>query len=68
MAYAARVMRTLIIDYVRSRKARKRGGVFEITSLDDDVAGSPEERSSRSWARRWTSWPRSIRCWPRWWT
>jgi RNA polymerase sigma factor (TIGR02999 family) len=33
MAYAARVMRTLIIDYVRSRKARKRGGDFEITSL-----------------------------------
>ena len=42
MAYAARVMRTLIIDYVRSRKARKRGGDFEITSLGDDVAESPE--------------------------
>jgi RNA polymerase sigma factor (TIGR02999 family) len=39
MAYAARVMRTLIIDYVRSRKARKRGGDFEITSLGTDVAG-----------------------------
>ena len=26
MAYAARVMRGLIIDYVRSRRARKRGG------------------------------------------
>ena len=39
MAYAARVMRTLIIDYVRSRKARKRGGDFEITSLGDDVGG-----------------------------
>jgi RNA polymerase sigma factor (TIGR02999 family) len=37
MAYAARVMRTLIIDYVRSRKARKRGGDFEITSLGSDV-------------------------------
>jgi RNA polymerase sigma factor (TIGR02999 family) len=37
MAYAARVMRTLIIDYVRSRKARKRGGDFEITSLGDEV-------------------------------
>ena len=44
MAYAARVMRTLIIDYVRSRKARKRGGDFEITSLGDDVAESPEGR------------------------
>lgn len=41
MAYAARVMRTLIIDYVRSRKARKRGGDFEITSLEEDVSDVP---------------------------
>jgi RNA polymerase sigma factor (TIGR02999 family) len=34
MAYSARVMRGLIIDHVRSRSARKRGGNFEITSLD----------------------------------
>jgi RNA polymerase sigma factor (TIGR02999 family) len=34
MAYAARVMRHLIIDHVRNRKARKRGGEFEITALD----------------------------------
>jgi RNA polymerase sigma factor (TIGR02999 family) len=33
MAYAARVMRTLIIDHVRNRKAHKRGGQFEITSM-----------------------------------
>lgn len=38
MAYAARVMRTLVIDHVRNRKARKRGGDFEITSLGDEVA------------------------------
>jgi RNA polymerase sigma factor (TIGR02999 family) len=38
MAYAARVMRGLIIDYVRRRYAHKRGGRFEITSLDDQVA------------------------------
>ena len=38
MAYAARVMRTLIIDHVRNRKARKRGGQFEITSLVSEVA------------------------------
>ena len=37
MAYAARVMRTLIIDHVRSRKAHKRGGQFEITSLADGM-------------------------------
>ena len=38
MAYAARVMRALIIDHVRNRKARKRGGGFEITSLPADLA------------------------------
>lgn len=38
MAYACRVMRTLIIDHVRNRKAQKRGGQFEITSLDVDIA------------------------------
>jgi RNA polymerase sigma factor (TIGR02999 family) len=45
MAYAARVMRTLIIDHVRNRKARKRGGQFEITSLAGEVADpSVEEK------------------------
>jgi RNA polymerase sigma factor (TIGR02999 family) len=39
MAYAAKVMRGLIIDYARNRQARKRGGGFEITSLDGEVAG-----------------------------
>lgn len=38
MAYAARVMRGLIIDHVRRRHARKRGGSFEITALQTDVA------------------------------
>lgn len=38
MAYAARVMRGLIIDFARSRQARKRGGGFEITTFDTDVA------------------------------
>ena len=32
MAYAARVMRGVIIDYARSRSAQKRGGQFHITS------------------------------------
>jgi RNA polymerase sigma factor (TIGR02999 family) len=43
MAYSAKVMRGLIIDYVRNRKARKRGGGFEITSLEDEVAGTVED-------------------------
>ena len=38
MAYAARVMRGLIIDDVRRRQAQKRGALFEITSLRTDHA------------------------------
>jgi RNA polymerase sigma factor (TIGR02999 family) len=38
LAYAARVMRGLIIDYARRRQAQKRGGEFEITSIATDVA------------------------------
>ena len=34
MGYAARVMRGLIIDHARERHAQKRGGLFEITTLD----------------------------------
>ena len=38
MGYASRVMRGLIIDYARNRQAQKRGGLFKITSLSDDLA------------------------------
>jgi RNA polymerase sigma factor (TIGR02999 family) len=45
MAYAARVMRGLIIDYVRARRAQKRGGQFVITSLGTEVGDDiPDER------------------------
>jgi RNA polymerase sigma factor (TIGR02999 family) len=37
MGYASRVMRGLIIDYARNRRAQKRGGRFEITTLDTNV-------------------------------
>ena len=37
MGYAARVMRGLIIDHARERHAQKRGGLFEMTSLDTEV-------------------------------
>ncbi len=40
MAYAARVMRGLIVDYARSRQAIKRGGLIELTSLDNDAENS----------------------------
>lgn len=39
MSYAARVMRSLVIDYVRNRSAHKRGGQFQLTSVAFDVAG-----------------------------
>jgi RNA polymerase sigma factor (TIGR02999 family) len=49
MAYAARVMRGLIIDYARRRHAQKRGGQFEITSIATDVpeAASDADQLSR---------------------
>jgi RNA polymerase sigma factor (TIGR02999 family) len=37
MGYAARVMRGLIIDHVRSRQAQKRGSQFEITSAPTEL-------------------------------
>jgi len=37
MGYTARVMRGLIIDHARSHQAQKRGGQFEITSLDAEM-------------------------------
>jgi len=37
MGYAARVMRGLIIDHARSRRAEKRGGQFHLTALETDV-------------------------------
>ena len=37
MAYAARVMRGLIVDHARNRQAIKRGGQFEITTLQTEI-------------------------------
>lgn len=37
MAYAARVMRGIIIDHIRNRMAIKRGGGFEITALTTNM-------------------------------
>ncbi len=43
MGYAARVMRGLIIDHARNRRAQKRGGEFEITSLENKNVGNPAD-------------------------
>jgi len=42
LAYASRAMRTLIIDYARSRRALKRGGEFQITDLPTELPESAE--------------------------
>ena len=43
MAYAARVMRGLLIDYVRGHKAQKRGGEFHIGPLVDEEPAGPSQ-------------------------
>lgn len=51
MGYAARVMRGLIIDNARNRSAVKRGGEFEITSLDGhDVGESADAKELSSFS------------------
>jgi RNA polymerase sigma factor (TIGR02999 family) len=45
LAYASRAMRGLIIDYVRSRCAQKRGAGFEITSLPTEAPGLAQEQA-----------------------
>lgn len=48
MGYAARVMRGLIIDHARSRHAIKRGGEFEITSLETEDVENPADANELS--------------------
>ena len=38
MAYASRAMRSLVIDFVRERRALKRGAAFEITAMPTEAA------------------------------
>ena len=35
LAYASRAMRGLVIDYVRNRQAKKRGGEFQLITMDE---------------------------------
>ncbi|MGH8175490.1 MAG: ECF-type sigma factor [Steroidobacter sp.] len=37
LAYAARAMRSLVIDHARNRQTQKRGGAFDITSLPTEL-------------------------------
>jgi RNA polymerase sigma factor (TIGR02999 family) len=47
MGYAARVMRGLVIDHVRNRKAQKRGGQVEKAPLVGDVAAATGEEGEK---------------------
>lgn len=47
LAYAARAMRGLMIDYVRRRRATKRGGEFHITSPDSDIPATEHGASAQ---------------------
>jgi RNA polymerase sigma factor (TIGR02999 family) len=40
IAYAARAMRGLIVDYIRERRALKRGGEFHLTAINTEIADS----------------------------
>jgi RNA polymerase sigma factor (TIGR02999 family) len=46
LGYASRAMRGLIIDYVRSRRAKKRGGEFQITFAGAEDAPAEETPGS----------------------
>jgi RNA polymerase sigma factor (TIGR02999 family) len=43
LAYAARAMRTLVIDHARSRRAQKRGGAFALTELPTEIPEQVDE-------------------------
>ena len=43
MGYASRVMRGLIIDFTRQRRAQKRGAEFQITQFDSQMVGQAAE-------------------------
>jgi DNA-directed RNA polymerase specialized sigma24 family protein len=45
IGYAARVMRGLLIDLLRERRALKRGGGFHITQLNTEIAPRRTRRS-----------------------
>jgi len=48
IGYAARVMRGLIIDFVRERRALKRGGDFQITRLPTQLPESGQDQTDLS--------------------
>jgi RNA polymerase sigma factor (TIGR02999 family) len=62
LAYAARAMRSLVIDHARNRQAQKRGGGYE--TAGQSRSGNSGKRESRFW-RAATAMTRasSSACW-----
>jgi len=48
LAMASRVMRRLLIDRARARRAARRGGGVEVTEFDDDLIASDEHADALS--------------------
>lgn len=73
MGYASKVMRGLIIDFIRQRNARKRGGEFEITQFDSQVDEGGWLRPTgkklcwSAYPKRWTNWRCTMRAWRKSW-
>lgn len=51
LAYAARAMRGLMIDYARQQRAKKRGAEFQITAVNSDVIPLEDGQSAEELAR-----------------
>jgi RNA polymerase sigma factor (TIGR02999 family) len=51
LAYASRAMRTLVIDYARRRRARKRGRELEITLLGNEPPTAAAEQTAEDLTR-----------------
>ena len=51
LAYAARAMRGLMIDYIRRRRAKKRGGEYHITASGVDHPGSDSAEAAEDMER-----------------
>ena len=51
LAYASRAMRTLVIDYARRRRARKRGRELEITLIGNEPPTAAAEQTAEDLTR-----------------
>ena len=68
LKYASRAMRGLIIDYVREKRAEKRGGDITFVEMLENVIQAPATDSSLERLRRaLDELGQSTRNWPSWW-